>query len=140
MKYRPLGKSGARVSEICLGAMTFGEADEKSFMHQVGASEEVSHAMMTRALDAGVNFWDTANVYNDGLSETRLDVTFAIQPLAKLIRALAMSGLSVRTGTPTASTRCTGERTKLAIMSMSWIMRSNTTSTSVPRSTNGAKR
>jgi aryl-alcohol dehydrogenase-like predicted oxidoreductase len=78
MKYRPLGKSGARVSEICLGAMTFGEADEKSFMHQVGASEEVSHAMMTRALDAGVNFWDTANVYGqDGLSERVIGAWFA---------------------------------------------------------------
>jgi aryl-alcohol dehydrogenase-like predicted oxidoreductase len=78
MKYRSLGKSGARVSEICLGAMTFGEADEKSFMHQVGASEEVSHAMMTRALDAGVNFWDTANVYGqDGLSERVIGAWFA---------------------------------------------------------------
>jgi aryl-alcohol dehydrogenase-like predicted oxidoreductase len=70
MKYRPLGRSGARVSEICLGTMTFGEADEKSFMHKVGASEEVSRAIMTRAFDAGVNFWDTADVYGqDGLSE-----------------------------------------------------------------------
>ena len=78
MKYRPLGKSGARVSEICLGAMTFGEADEKSFMHKVGASEEVSHAMMSRALDAGVNFWDTANVYGqDGLSERVIGAWFA---------------------------------------------------------------
>ena len=70
MKYRPLGKSGARVSEICLGAMTFGEADEKSFMHKVGSDEEASHAMIDRALDAGVNFVDTADVYGqDGLSE-----------------------------------------------------------------------
>jgi aryl-alcohol dehydrogenase-like predicted oxidoreductase len=78
MKYRPLGKSGARVSEICLGAMTFGEADEKSFMHKVGATEEVSHAIMSRALDAGVNFWDTANVYGqDGLSERVIGAWFA---------------------------------------------------------------
>jgi aryl-alcohol dehydrogenase-like predicted oxidoreductase len=70
MKYRNLGASGARVSEICLGAMTFGEADEKSFMHKIGASEEEAGRMMNRALDAGVNFWDTANVYGqDGLSE-----------------------------------------------------------------------
>ena len=70
MKYRTLGASGARVSEICLGTMTFGEADEKSFMHKVGASEEESQRMMNHALEAGVNFWDTANVYGqDGLSE-----------------------------------------------------------------------
>ncbi|OGT81975.1 MAG: oxidoreductase [Gammaproteobacteria bacterium RIFCSPLOWO2_02_FULL_61_13] len=70
MQYRTLGASGARVSEICLGAMTFGEADEKSFMHKIGASEEEAHHMMSHALEAGVNFWDTANVYGqDGLSE-----------------------------------------------------------------------
>jgi aryl-alcohol dehydrogenase-like predicted oxidoreductase len=70
MKYRSLGAAGARVSEICLGAMTFGEADEKSFMHKIGAPEAEAFRMMDRALEAGVNFWDTANVYgNDGLSE-----------------------------------------------------------------------
>jgi aryl-alcohol dehydrogenase-like predicted oxidoreductase len=78
MKYRPLGNSGARVSEICLGAMTFGEADEKSFMHKVGATEEVSHAIMSRALDGGVNFWDTADVYGQGgLSEQVIGRWFA---------------------------------------------------------------
>ncbi|MBI1733104.1 MAG: aldo/keto reductase [Gammaproteobacteria bacterium] len=77
MKYRNLGASGARVSEICLGTMTFGEADEKSFMHKIGASEEESHRMMSRALDAGVNFWDTANVYGqDGLSERVIGAWF----------------------------------------------------------------
>jgi aryl-alcohol dehydrogenase-like predicted oxidoreductase len=78
MKYRPLGRSGARVSEVCLGTMTFGEADEKSFMHKIGASEEVSLAIMSRALDAGVNFWDTADVYGqDGLSERVIGKWFA---------------------------------------------------------------
>lgn len=70
MEYRRLGSSGLKVSELCLGAMTFGEADEKSFMHGVGASEETSFAIMDAALDAGVNFIDTADVYGqDGLSE-----------------------------------------------------------------------
>jgi aryl-alcohol dehydrogenase-like predicted oxidoreductase len=78
VKYRTLGRSGARVSEICLGAMTFGEADEKSFMHGVGATEEVSQAIMSRAFEAGVNFWDTADVYGqDGLSERVLGKWFA---------------------------------------------------------------
>jgi aryl-alcohol dehydrogenase-like predicted oxidoreductase len=70
MKYRRLGGSGLEVSTLCLGAMTFGEADEKSFMHGVGADEATAFAIMDRARDAGVNFIDTANVYGqDGLSE-----------------------------------------------------------------------
>lgn len=70
MKYRNLGASGVKVSTLCLGAMTFGEADEKSFMHKAGSDEQTSHAVLDRALAAGVNFIDTADVYGqDGLSE-----------------------------------------------------------------------
>ncbi len=70
MEYRTLGKSGVKVSTLCLGAMTFGDADEKSFMHKVGCDEQTSHAIMNRAFDRGVNFIDTADVYGqDGLSE-----------------------------------------------------------------------
>jgi aryl-alcohol dehydrogenase-like predicted oxidoreductase len=70
MRTRRLGSSGLEVSTLCLGAMTFGEADEKSFMHKVGADEPTSFAMMDRAREAGVNFVDTADVYGqDGLSE-----------------------------------------------------------------------
>ncbi|MBA3540134.1 MAG: aldo/keto reductase [Deltaproteobacteria bacterium] len=70
MKYRNLGGSGVKVSTLCLGAMTFGEADEKSFMHKVGSDEVTAHAVLDRALAAGVNFIDTADVYGqDGLSE-----------------------------------------------------------------------
>ncbi|MBS1119053.1 MAG: L-fuco-beta-pyranose dehydrogenase [Deltaproteobacteria bacterium] len=70
MKYRNLGGSGVRVSSLCLGAMTFGEADEKSFMHKVGSDEATTHAVLDRAIAAGINFIDTADVYGqDGLSE-----------------------------------------------------------------------
>ena len=70
MEYRRLGTSGVKVSELCLGAMTFGEADEKSFMHGVGANEQTSFAIMDSALEAGINFIDVADVYGqDGLSE-----------------------------------------------------------------------
>src|SRR5579862_4408549 len=70
MEYRNLGAAGVRVSALCLGAMTFGEADEKSFMHKAGADQATSHAILDRALDRGVNFVDTADVYGqDGLSE-----------------------------------------------------------------------
>src|SRR5215831_15042619 len=70
MKYRNLGSSGAKVSTLCLGGMTFGEADEKSFMHKAGSDEATSHAVLDRALAAGINFIDTADVYGqDGLSK-----------------------------------------------------------------------
>ena len=70
MQYRNLGGAGVKVSSLCLGAMTFGEADEKSFMHKVGSDETTSHAVLDRALAAGINFVDTADVYGqDGLSE-----------------------------------------------------------------------
>ncbi len=70
METRTLGDSGLKVPVLCLGAMTFGEADDKSFMHKVGCDEKTSFAIMSRALDRGVGFIDTADVYGqDGLSE-----------------------------------------------------------------------
>ena len=70
MEYRRLGHSGVKVSTLCLGAMTFGEADEKSFMHGSSADEATSFAIMDLARAGGVNFIDTADVYGqDGLSE-----------------------------------------------------------------------
>lgn len=70
MEYRNLGDAGLKVPVLCLGTMTFGEADEKSFMHGVGCDEQTSFAIMDRALDRGVSFLDTADVYGqEGLSE-----------------------------------------------------------------------
>jgi aryl-alcohol dehydrogenase-like predicted oxidoreductase len=70
MKYKNLGASGVKVSTLCLGAMTFGEADEKSFMYKVGSDEATVHSVLDRAFAAGINFIDTADVYGqDGLSE-----------------------------------------------------------------------
>ena len=63
MKYQLLGKSGLRVSEICLGAMTFGE--EWGW----GSSKEESHKIFNSYVDAGGNFIDTANKYTEGTSE-----------------------------------------------------------------------
>lgn len=54
MEYRTLGRTGLKVSELCLGTMTFGW----------GADEESSHAMMDRAFEAGLNFLDTADIYS----------------------------------------------------------------------------
>ncbi len=61
MNYRYLGKTGLMVSELCLGAMTFGRENE--------ATEEESLQMMDRFVGAGGNFIDTANVYSTGISE-----------------------------------------------------------------------
>lgn len=70
MEYANLGRSGLKVSRLCLGTMTFGEADENSMMHKVGCDEATSFAIMNRSLEAGINFFDTANVYGqDGLTE-----------------------------------------------------------------------
>src|SRR5262245_31597411 len=70
MKSTQLGNTGARVSVLSRCAMTFGEADDKSFMHKVSSSEQESFRMMDSALEAGINFIDTADVYGqDGLSE-----------------------------------------------------------------------
>jgi aryl-alcohol dehydrogenase-like predicted oxidoreductase len=70
MEYRSLGKSGLKVPVICVGAMTFGEADDKSFMHKVGCDEKMSFAIMSHAVQRGAGFIDTADVYGqDGLSE-----------------------------------------------------------------------
>src|ERR1700709_170212 len=70
MKYRNLGAAGVKVSELCLGAMTFGEADDKSFMHKVGSDEKTSFSVLNRALELGVNFIDPAAAYGqDGLRE-----------------------------------------------------------------------
>src|SRR4029453_13334703 len=58
MEYRHLGRTGLRVSPLCLGTMNFGpETDEAT-----------SHQIMDAALDAGINFFDTADVY--GARET----------------------------------------------------------------------
>src|SRR5215218_2513968 len=70
MEFRSLGNSGLKVPVLCLGAMTFGEADDKSFMHKVGVDDKTSFEIMSRALERGVSFIDTADVYGqDGLSE-----------------------------------------------------------------------
>jgi aryl-alcohol dehydrogenase-like predicted oxidoreductase len=59
MDYRSLGRTGVQVSPLCLGGMLFGEQTD----------EAEARAILDRALDAGLNFLDTANIYNHGRSE-----------------------------------------------------------------------
>ncbi|MFN7514058.1 aldo/keto reductase [Microcystis sp.] len=64
MRYKLLGNSGLRVSELCLGTMTFGED------WGWGADKEESQAVFQAFAEAGGNFLDTANIYTNGTSET----------------------------------------------------------------------
>jgi aryl-alcohol dehydrogenase-like predicted oxidoreductase len=65
MKYRVLGRTGLKVSELCLGTMTFGE----DFFNIAVVDQPGANSMLARALDAGINFVDTADVYSYGGSE-----------------------------------------------------------------------
>ena len=71
MDYVRLGKSGLKVSRLCLGCMTYGEsAKELGFgRHAWAMDEEQSRPFFKQALDCGINFFDTANVYSSGASE-----------------------------------------------------------------------
>jgi aryl-alcohol dehydrogenase-like predicted oxidoreductase len=71
MRYNPLGRSGLYVSELCLGTMTFGGGD--GMWQVVGkVQQDEADAILKAALDAGINFLDTANIYSEGASETIL--------------------------------------------------------------------
>ena len=67
MEYRKLGASGLDVSPICVGCMTFGDPDRGS--HSWTLPQDQSRSLIRAALDAGINFFDTSNVYSDGHSE-----------------------------------------------------------------------
>jgi len=72
MDYVNLGKTGLKVSRICLGCMTYGApatGELKPGSHAWALNEEESRPFLRQALDAGINFFDTANVYSAGMSE-----------------------------------------------------------------------
>lgn len=71
MRYNQLGRTGLSVSELCLGTMTFGSTEGRwAAMGQL--DQPAADAMVKAAFDAGINFFDTANVYAEGSSEERL--------------------------------------------------------------------
>jgi aryl-alcohol dehydrogenase-like predicted oxidoreductase len=65
MEYTTLGDTGMTVSRICLGCMSFGSSDWRDWV----LDEEASHEIIDRAIDLGINFFDTANMYSVGESE-----------------------------------------------------------------------
>ena len=65
MQYVNLGRTGVKVSRLCLGCMSYGTPAERDWM----LNEEASRPFIQRALEAGINFFDTADMYSSGLSE-----------------------------------------------------------------------
>src|SRR5580700_9571098 len=68
MNYRQLGQSGLRVSDLCLGTMTFGSG----FFNIAVVDQAGANQIVARSLEGGINFFDTADVYSYGESEERL--------------------------------------------------------------------
>jgi aryl-alcohol dehydrogenase-like predicted oxidoreductase len=101
MKYRILGDTGIKVSEFCFGAMTFGGTG--TWTHVGKTQQEEANKLVGIALDAGVNFFDTANVYSTGISEQilgkslgskRKDIILATKVRGKMGEGVNEIGLS----------------------------------------------
>ena len=67
MKYNILGNTGLLVSEFCLGTMTFGGKGRYAPIGNL--DQEAANKLVAKAVESGINFIDTANIYSDGLSE-----------------------------------------------------------------------
>jgi aryl-alcohol dehydrogenase (NADP+) len=67
MKYTTLGRTGLKVSRLCIGCMSFGGPDAEGFEWTLGYED--SKKIIDRAVDLGINFFDTADVYSNGRSE-----------------------------------------------------------------------
>ena len=81
MRYNPLGRPGLFVSELCLGTMTFGGTE--GMWHQIGAlGQKEAEQLIGQAIDAGINFIDTADVYAGGVSE-EITTLVALNLIAK---------------------------------------------------------
>src|SRR5262247_431496 len=103
MEYTKLGSTGLDVSRVCLGCMTFGDSNRGN--HAWSLDEEQSRPIIRQAVDAGINFFDTANVYSAGTSEEivgraladftrREEVVIATKVNGRMRRAPNGAGLS----------------------------------------------
>ncbi|MDO9353685.1 MAG: aldo/keto reductase [Solirubrobacteraceae bacterium] len=77
MQYKQLGRTGLYVSRLCLGAMTFGTSDVAPWNAVGVLDQKGAGKLVDQALDAGINFFDTANVYSRGQSEIILGKALA---------------------------------------------------------------
>lgn len=90
MNYRPLGRTGLLVSELCLGTMTF---YGKGFWEAIGKQgQDVANEIVARSLDGGINFIDTADVYSYGESEKMLGKALEGRPRDSVIIATKVRG------------------------------------------------
>ncbi|MGB1084264.1 MAG: aldo/keto reductase [Ilumatobacteraceae bacterium] len=104
MEYQRLGNTGLEVSRICLGCMSYGQSNLGT--HEWSLDEETSRPFFKQALDLGINFFDTANVYSLGTSEEylgralrdldvpRSDVVIATKVNGRMRKAANGAGLS----------------------------------------------
>jgi aryl-alcohol dehydrogenase-like predicted oxidoreductase len=108
MNYKTLGSTGLRVSELCLGTMTFGE----NFFNIAVVDQANANEMVARALAAGINFFDTADVYSYGQSETVLGQSFKD---SQVQRDRIIVATKVRSAMSEAATTGTGDVNNLGL-------------------------
>jgi len=102
MKYRILGKTGLKVSELCLGTMTFGD----SFYNIGEVDQDLAYELVAKALESGVNFFDTADVYSYGKSEVLLGRALKN---SKVMRDKVVIATKVRSPMSKAATKGNGD-------------------------------
>ena len=91
MQYKQLGNTGLIVSRLCLGTMTF--SDGSGVYEHIGNVDQAgADALVKASADAGINFFDTADIYSDGLSETTLGQSFRNLGLERRDVVLATKG------------------------------------------------
>ena len=91
MRFTKLGSTGLDVSMICLGCMSYGVPERGN--HRWSLPEEQSRPFVQRALESGINFFDTANVYSDGTSEEILGRALAdFAPRDEIVLATKVNG------------------------------------------------
>lgn len=89
MNYRTLGRTGLKVSELCLGTVTFGA----NFYGIAVVDQTKANQMVARAIKAGINFFDTADVYSYGQSEPVLGAAMKATALNRASLAASLIGL-----------------------------------------------
>jgi aryl-alcohol dehydrogenase-like predicted oxidoreductase len=143
MEYTKLGRTGLDVSRICLGCMSYGGGNQGNHAWSLG--EEESRPFIKRALEAGINFFDTANRYSLGNSEEILgraikdfarrdEVVIATKVYGRMRPARTAPGCRARRSSPRSTPACTGSAWITSISTKS------TASTTTRRSRRRSKR
>jgi aryl-alcohol dehydrogenase-like predicted oxidoreductase len=93
MKYKPLGNTGLLVSQLCLGTMTF-SSGQGIYKHIGNVGQAEGDELVRASIEAGINFFDTADVYSAGESETTLGQSFRNLGIARHEVVIASKGYS----------------------------------------------